>query len=175
MTHMISKCVVYRYISLLVFIMIALGVSQQALAEHIVNGGFETGNFAGWTLHGDPQNFVASGDTHSGKYHAVLGQPGSMGSLSQTLVTTVGASYTLSFWLASNHDKPSEFTVSVGGKRLLDLVNPQLYDYIYRQYRLRFTANSTSTVISFGFRDDAPVLGLFLIDDVSVVDADASK
>jgi hypothetical protein len=138
--------------------------------ELVVNGGFETGDFTGWTLIGAPSNnFVGTDFPHSGIYDAVFGQSGSLGSLSQTLATTIDTPYTLSFWFAGDGDTPSEFTASIGGKLLLDLVNPPL-DTTYHQYIYDFTATSTSTVLSFGFRDDVFFINL---DDVSVVPATA--
>ena len=135
-----------------------------------MNGGFETGDFTSWTLVGDPsENFVDTGFPHSGTYDAAFGQTGSLGSLSQTLTTTPGTAYILSFWFAGDGDNPSEFTASIGGNLLLDLMNPPL-DNVYQRYLYNFTASSTSTMLMFGFRDDVFFINL---DDVSVVAANA--
>jgi hypothetical protein len=136
-----------------------------ASAGYIVNGGFETGDFTGWTLVGDPQTtFVDTGFTHSGTYAAFLGETGGLGSLSQSFLTSIGTKYTLSFWFAGDGDDPSEFSASVGGNLLVDLVNPQ-FDIDYQKYQYAFIASGSSTVLSFSFRDDDFFLNL---DDVSV-------
>jgi subtilase family serine protease len=75
----------------------------------VTNGGFETGDFTGWTLadntintYFSTYNVVASSATpgvvYSGTYGAALGDTNLM-SLSQTLATTPGQSYLLSLWL----------------------------------------------------------------------------
>ena len=158
-----------------IFIIVALGVlcvlaiatNHSSAGSIVVNGGFETGDFTGWTLVGDPtNNFVDTGFPHSGRFAAALGETGDIGSLSQTLVTNVGASYSLSFWFAGDGNTPSEFTASIGGAPLLDLVNPPANGY--NQYTYNFNATSTSSILQFSFRDDVYFMNL---DDVSVVPA----
>jgi len=71
-----------------------------------MNGGFETGNFNGWTRSGDTlhtcvdndQTFSCAGiPPHSPSWAADLGtgSPFAFGYLTQTLATTPGASYSL--------------------------------------------------------------------------------
>lgn len=140
----------------------------RANADLIVNGGFETGDFTGWTLNGNPQvNFVDSGFTHSGTYAAWFGEVGQLGTLSQTIATTANQNYTLSFWFAGDGDVPSEFQALVDSTILLDIVNPP-FDIDYLEYTFTFTATSSSTLISFKFRDDPFFINL---DDVSVVES----
>ena len=65
----------------------------------IVNGGFETGNFSGWTPSGASTSVVNSG-AHSGTYAARLGSTSATNgdsSIAQTF-TASGGSGTLSFW-----------------------------------------------------------------------------
>ena len=48
--------------------------SGSAKADLVVNGGFETGDFTGWTLNGhNTLNFVSSENPHSGTYSAQAG------------------------------------------------------------------------------------------------------
>jgi hypothetical protein len=150
------------------------------------NGGFETGDFTDWTLNGSTNdNFaLASDDTtidgieaitgtddwqlvHSGLYGALLGQVKTVASLSQTLPTTPGQSYILSFWLTSVPYKgsttPNEFLVNWNGTTLLNETNLGVFGWT--NYQFAVSATSTSTTLQFGDRDDPSAFGL---DDVSV-------
>jgi hypothetical protein len=151
-----------------------LAIAGGAKADNvnlITNGGFETGNFSGWTLTGVPSYSLVAGFTagadapHSGKYYAMLGSFGSLSYLSQTVPTTVGADYDLTFYLASDGGTPSEFSATVGGTTLFDEVDPAKSGYV--EYSLPYTATSDATTIQFGDRDDP---GYLLLDDVSFVD-----
>jgi hypothetical protein len=135
----------------------------------VVNGGFQTGGFSGWTLNGDNDNFVDDGSEtgitpQSGRYEAVLGQAGSLGYLSQTLATTPGANYSLSFWIESDGQVPNKFLASWNEKTLLDDADIPAIGWTNLQFLVN--ATGTSTVLQFGFQDDNSYLGL---DDISVL------
>jgi len=140
----------------------------------IQNGGFETGDFTGWTLNGDAgtYDYVDNGSTvtdimpHSGAYFAALGESGFLAYLSQNLPTFTGQSYLLSLWLNSpnvKHHTPNEFSVAWNGNTLFDQVNIGKIGWTNLQFIV--TATSSSTVLQFGGRDDNYYLGL---DDVSL-------
>jgi hypothetical protein len=101
---------------------------------------------------------------HSGDYLAALGTWGSLGYLSQTLSTTPGTSYILSFWLDNPFRDPGEFIVSWNGNRLLDEVDPVANDWTNIQFVV--SATGTNTVLEFGFEDDNLY---FALDDISVL------
>ena len=79
----------------------------------ITNGSFETHDFGGWTLGGNSgsssfgaQIFIDA-NAENGTYAAGLGSMGSDGTLSQTIATTAGQTYTLSFWLQNEAASPT--------------------------------------------------------------------
>ncbi len=148
---------------------IAAGASSQAKADLIVNGGFETGDFTGWTHYGNTgATFVSSGPNspEEGSYAAQLGPVGSLGFLAQTLATTAGASYEISFAWGTIGGPINEFRVTWDGNILLDYTNFTPSDYPdYQVFNLTETASTDSTVLEFGFRQDPSYQGL---DAVSV-------
>jgi hypothetical protein len=137
----------------------------------IQNGGFETGDFTGWTLSpNDSWSFVTTAiqgiSPRSGSYFAALGAENSPGYLSQTVPTFSNQSYLLSLWLNSPKSSytPNEFSVAWNGNTLFDQVNiPSTRGWTNLQFIV--TATGNSTVLQFGERDDPWYLGL---DDVSL-------
>src|SRR5208282_6027042 len=137
----------------------------------VQNGGFETGNFTGWTQSGNTAyTSVTSGNSqfvHSGTYGAKLGPSGSLGYLSQTLPTFAGQNYLLSLWLDSPNISgtltPNEFIVSWNGITIFNQSNIGKIGWTNLQFIV--TATGPSTVLQFGFQDNHYYLGL---DDISV-------
>ncbi|MEO5960247.1 MAG: carbohydrate binding domain-containing protein, partial [Opitutaceae bacterium] len=81
---------------------VTFGLNQVAFADPgpLVNPGFETGDFTGWTLSGNSGFISITNDAHSGDFAASFGAVGSQTLLAQTVVATVpGATYTVDFWL----------------------------------------------------------------------------
>lgn len=147
----------------------------------VQNCGFETGDTTGWTY--TPAAIFADfgirpGVSYQGNYAAQFaafagptGDYANYDTLSQSLATTVGQQYDLTFWIASSEEKPNaDFVVDWGGSQVDDIsaenlplgVNGAL-DYV--EVSLLETASSSSTVLSFAGWD-APA-GYFL-DDISV-------
>src|SRR6266404_9344680 len=91
--------------------MLVLGAS--AMAQNLVsNGGFETGNFAGWSQQGNTgftgvAGCFSSTCPHSGSFQAYFGPIGSTGGINQTLATDAGSTYTVDFWLANDGGSPN--------------------------------------------------------------------
>jgi subtilase family serine protease len=134
------------------------------------NGGFETGDFTGWTLNANSQyNFVttSSGWFHSGSHGAALGQSGSLGYLSQTLATSTGQNYLISLWVANPQTPygatPNQFLVQWNGTTVYNKTNLPFTAWTNIQFLV--TAAGTSTVLRLGFEDTPYYLGL---DDISV-------
>ena len=141
----------------------------------VQNGGFETGDFAGWTFSGNSaDNFASSSSAvvHSGAYGAAVGEVSlPLGALSQTLPTVAGQPYLLSCWLDSSspggrrpQTTPNQFKVIWNGVTLFNRTNIAVIGWTNIHFVVGATA--ASTVLQFGFRDDPWFLGL---DDVSVV------
>jgi hypothetical protein len=166
------------------FVNVEAGTTQERLfTVDRRNGGFETGDLVGWTFVGNPDNnFVDSIDTsallgsqnipgiddsafvHSGIYGMFLAENTAPGSLSQTIPTVPGESYSLSFW--SNNPvegTPNLFRASWNGKVLLEQVDTGLSPWVRSQFTV--VATSSQTALRFEFRNDDNAFGL---DDIQV-------
>jgi len=144
-------------------LMAAIAFTSPCAASLVVNGGFETGDFTGWTG-GFPDNFVASGDSflvHSGAYGVAFGST-RLSHLSQTLTTTVGTTYDVSFWLDSNGPR-NRVKLSWGGSSIFNEKN--IAPDGWTEYSFTETATSSSTLLSFGLKQVSGYSGL---DDISV-------
>lgn len=145
-----------------------LGFAGVAQANLIQNGGFETGDLSDWTVTGNT-GFIGVATTgfagytpHSGNYFAYLGAVGSLGFLSQTVTDIAGATYQISFWLASNGATPSEFDIEWNGVSLYDKAN--LSAFAYTEFTFDVTGNGADT-LTFSERNDP---SFFALDDVGL-------
>jgi hypothetical protein len=138
----------------------------------IKNGGFEAGNFANWTLAGDSNlTFVSASHVapHSGRFSAISGQYNSLAYLSQSVPTTPGQAYLLSFWLANpKAGTPNQFIANwipaqATTNALLNQANFGALNWTNEQFVV--VSTGTNSTVQFGFRNDPQYLGL---DDVSL-------
>jgi subtilase family serine protease len=161
-------------------------VQSAALNLAVRNGGFETGDFTGWTLEQDSgsNTLVVSAPEfatflpaslqnatpayiHSGSYSAIMGQPTSLARVSQNLPTFPGQPYLISFWLANpglvsgGAVTPNEFRFSWNGATLFDQVNMGAFAWTNLQYVV--SAAGTNSVIAFAAQNDND---FFSLDDV---------
>ena len=76
-----------------------------------------------------------------------MGSVGSDGTLSQTIATTAGQTYTLSFWLQNEGSSPNDFSAIWNGQTLLSLTNAAQSGYT--EYTYTVTATSSTRRWSF--------------------------
>jgi hypothetical protein len=144
-----------------------LAVASMARANSITNGGFETGNFAGWTTESAASGSLlfVGGHSRSGADAAWFGAIGAQDDvLSQTFTTLPGESYVITFWLAHGAGAANDFHVQWDGTPLLALANASRFGQ--RQYTFVTTALDDSTTLRFAGRE---LLDYYYLDDVAVV------
>lgn len=131
----------------------------------VINGGFETGNLTGWSASSAAIHaaFLGFGGQF-GNYFADLGPTGSTQSLSQSISTTPGQHYTVSFFVLGDTEATSNaLNVTWDGTTTL-LAQADNFGG-FTQYSFDVVASSSSTPLVFSYHDDGT--GLFL-DQVSV-------
>ena len=141
----------------------------------VVNGGFEYGSTAFWTLSGDDDysyvgcvGYSSSEKTfiHSGFYAALLGGNfgGGPGYLSQIIPTVAGERYNLSFWLDNiSQVATNDFSVTWNGTNIFDQSN--LGNFAFSNFQFTVYGTSNQSVLQFGFDEDTNYFGL---DDVTL-------
>jgi hypothetical protein len=103
-----------------------------------------------------------AGPAHTGNQMAILDWSDSLNTITQTLTTVTGQTYSISFWVFG--EQPNLLQVTFGGSTLFDGTAPTTGDYV--QFSFVSTATSTSTVLAFS--GQRTVRGVELLDDVSV-------
>ena len=171
------------------------GLGTQLRAQNIVtNGGFETGDFSGWTNNScatcatDPVWLMDTGDPQTGSYDALNGCVGAAcldpvnGSyISQSLPTGIGDTYNLSFWVdwsggggggqspatgpvTSQGAAGTELDVYWNGSLVNTLTDVGTLGYV--QFTVsNLVATSGSTVLQFNGEDDPAFVAL---DNIAV-------
>jgi hypothetical protein len=146
---------------------LAFGATQASAAELVQNGGFETGNFAGWTQSGNTgSTTVSSLAGNASTFGARLGPVGSIGTLTQMLNTVANQTYTISFDLRNlRADAFNSFQVLFGGVQIY-ASGAGGFPASYLTFN-GFTGTSTGaqTALVFNFRQDP---SYYLLDNVSV-------
>jgi hypothetical protein len=135
----------------------------------IVNGGFETGDFTGWTQTGndafDGVACLPAIPVYQGNCAAFFGPFGSNGGISQVIGgLTPGRQYDLSFAFLSDGGTPSDFSATFGAATLLSLTNPPATAG-YQVYSFEVTPAAASETLAFNFRDDP---GFLYLDSASI-------
>jgi hypothetical protein len=131
----------------------------------VLNCGFETGDFTNWAQSGD-LSFTGVDDlsANSGAFGGFFGPIGDLGYITQTLSTTAGQTYSLTYYI-SNSMTPNHFTVIWDGMIVSD--DTDIPDFPYMSVTVDgLTASADGTDLTFGFYN---VPSYILLDDVSVV------
>jgi len=169
-----------RYVGALVAALgLAVGLAAPVqAAPSLTNGGFETGDFTGWTGFGD-QTFNGvqcpgpSSVVFQGNCSAFFGPVGTTGGISQVVTGLIpGAQYDITFAFEPDGGTPSSFLAQFGGSTLLSLTNPAGGPYTL--YSFSGTASAASETLSFTFRDDPGFLNLDAVSVTSAVPEPAS-
>jgi hypothetical protein len=180
-----------RASSFIVFLLAAIGglslaARAQAQTNLVQNPGFEDTTSDGqttatstqfWTVSpGFGTDFVftdggttqSGGSANSGSWYAEFAATSAAnaqsGALSQSITTTSGTYYTVSFYLANFGGPHDTFLATFGGQTILSLTDAPAFTY--RQYTMTVRAGSAHSVLAFTGEQDPASFGL---DDVSVV------
>lgn len=152
------------FVSLL--IISAIG-SVSARADLIVNGGFETGDFTGWSL--DHEAFPFSVGTepsypvHGGSYAAqIAGFENDQNVLSQAIAgSSAGQNYTLSFWFLQANPEPNGLAVQWNGNTIYSEANS---GHGYQFYSFAVVGTGSDTVSFFAYNNPS----FAYLDDVKL-------
>jgi hypothetical protein len=134
----------------------------------VINGGFEFGSTAFWTLSGSVggtktgNTGAYSGQTqyiHSGNYAALLGGNSSVGYLSQTIPTVAGQPYHLSFWLDNiSGVTDNQFLAFWNSTTIFDGQN--LGHFAFTNFQFTVVGAAGSSTLEFGFFNATNYFGL---------------
>ena len=145
---------------------VALGLGGPALGQNLlVNGGFERGDFSGWTVQYDETlASVTAGGAYApaeGEYQAAFGTGGTVTIFSDAFATTAGKRYVVRFAVANAAG--DAFLAGPSDLPVLQLNGPASFAYRMRGYV--FTAGGASERIGF---QAAALNGTWYLDDVRV-------
>ncbi len=141
---------------------LSLAIASHAHAQLITNGGFENGDFTGWTQSGDlGWTSVSSGTHYSGEFSGSFGPTGGMGYIEQSVATTPGATYDLSFFLANYSSHSNSFSVSWNGTEIAS--GSELALFSWSHYSFDLLATDSVSTLKFGFYN---VPSFYYLDDV---------
>ncbi len=156
-------------------LLIMAAAPAAASTNLVTNGGFETGDFAGWTQFGnteytsiepsyymETETSVFGTDPSEGSYQAIFGPAGISGGITQTIATTAGRAYNIRFDLYA-FPGGNSFVADFGGTTLLDNAFTEGLTYTSLSYQV--VASSAATALSFTTRHDP---SYFLVDNVSI-------
>ena len=153
----------------------AMVLAAYASPNLVVNGGFDTGDFTGWTIMASPAGCSDFGiannpaDFLSGTGAAFFAGScvGVYDTIMQDIPTTIGDDYNFTFFVnnTNNVGSASDFQAFWDGALVQDL--PGMGNSVYTEYSFTEAAAATATPIAFqGYNQPAD----YYLDDVSVTD-----
>ena len=134
----------------------------------VQNGGFETGNFTGWTLSGNSSSATVSASSsyvHSGTNGMRATTSGTFGYISQNLSTAPGQTYQLSFWFENKNGSTGEQLQAFWNGT--SLYSTTSLPTSWTNQKIIVTATGTSTPLQFGFLTSSTATK-FGLDDISI-------
>jgi protein with PEP-CTERM/exosortase system signal len=139
----------------------AVSVAYPAKANLITNPGFEA-SFTGWTF-SNGAAWAPGAGAHSGVAYGFMPSSGANSpTIAQSVATTAGASYTISFFVACAASIPSNLSVNFGGTVFNHLFAAGNNGYT----QLSFTATTSGANTNLSFTGQG--VASFRLDDVSV-------
>ena len=150
----------------------ALVATGAQAANLLVNGGFETGDFTGWTVNVNNTGVTSSFDgevPHSGNYFAYLGDTDTtypFGTLSQTVADVSGQNLTLSYWLESDGQLPNYFDANWNGTLVAGSALTNVPDQ--RPNYVEYTFNVVGTGSDTLLFHEQNIPAYWALDDVSL-------
>ena len=113
-----------------------------------LNGGFETGSFAGWTQFGgvnftDVESFLVHGGGEAGQFG-----PSTPGGISQVIPANVGDVVTISFWYQANSDGNDSFSAAFDGQTLVSFTNDAAHPS-WTQFTFAVVSTSSNPTLCF--------------------------
>jgi len=136
-----------------------------AVHADVVNGGFETGTFAGWTQTGDTGfSGVDPFSARTGSYGAFFG-PELVGGISQSFATAASTVYRVSFSLAlADSAQPNSFSWSWNGVTQAPTFS-NAAAFGYTDFSSFVSATGATTTIAFNFANPQ---SFWSLDNVAV-------
>lgn len=131
----------------------------------VVNGGFETGTFAGWTQTGDTSfSGVDAAAARSGSFGAFFG-PTAVGGISQSFATVASTPYQVSFSLAlPDSAQPNSFAWTWNGVSQSPLLTNSA-PFGFTNFSALLSATGPVSTIAFAFSNPQ---SFYFLDNVSV-------
>lgn len=156
----------HSFVKLAILAATGVAFTTPAAAVTVVNPGFETGDFTGWTVVANQGTAVISGGANvfAGDFAARLrSNPTTTKSIGQLVTTVAGTHYQLAYWLRNTGNVTDTFSAISGP---VTTVWTDRAPFGYTLFTQDFIAAGASTVIGFTYNHDNP--GGFFLDEVSV-------
>lgn len=149
-------------------LVIASSFASVASADLVTNGGFETGDFTGWTQFGDTGfTFVFDpngGPVYDGGFSAAFGPFNAIGGIGQIIQANVGDQCQVDFWLSNLGGTPNYFEADFDGLALVSITD-DLAGFGYTHFSYNVTVANANPALVFGFFHSPRY---WLLDDVGV-------